>query len=312
MLQNFKRIFFLFLLSLIANNVFTEGFIAGTLVKTKNGYAPIDQLKENDSVTSYSFKNKELHECKILKVKKQHYNKSIKIKANGSEIITAPDHKFYLPLHTKIRWVAASDLKPKDSVLRNIKELVQVDEVTELNGADFYSLSIDKYHNFFVTQHDILVHNFAFTIPIFTWVIGEGLVWAGLGTWLGAAAAVVINEVARNSKIDCSGLTEIGDVKVSFNSRNDYNHIINNPDHGFHSDFHFGGPDPDEWWKKIIDIFNDAKRNPQRFPEGQPKDIPTGIMPNNPNYGELIVRVFKVKGIMKLSTAFLESLKRFK
>lgn len=303
------KLVLLFIFLFINYSVSSEGFIAGTLVKTKNGYIPIEQLKENDSVISYSFKNKELYESKILKIKKQYYSKSIKIKSNNCEITIAPDHKFYSPLHFKKRWIVASELKPKDSILRNIKNLIQIDEIVESDEADFYCLSIEKYHNFFVTQQDIFVHNFAFTIPIFTWVIGEGIVWAGLGTWCAALTAVIINEIAKNNDIDCSGLTHIGDVKVSFNNNNQYNHIINNPDHGFLSNANYNGPDPDEWWKKIIDTFNSAKKNSRNFPEGV-TNINTGIISNDPKYGELIVRVFKVKGMMKLSTAFLKMLKR--
>lgn len=289
----------------INSQILTEGFISGTLIKTKNKYVPIEQLKENDSVICYSFKNKELYESKILKVKKQHYDKAIKIKSSGIEIIAAPDHKFYLPLHPKKRWVFASELRPKDSILKNVKELIEIDEIIELKETDFYCLSIHKYHNFFITQQDILVHNFAFTIPIFTWIIGEGIVWAGLATCAAATTAVVINEIAKNNNLDCSGLTQIDNVKVSFND-NQYNHIINNPDHGFLNNMNYNGPDPDEWWKKILEIFDSTKKHPEKFQEGVPSNINTGIFSKNPKFGELIVRVFKANGTMKLSTAFLK------
>lgn len=145
---------------MIPNCLFSEGFIAGTLVRTQNGYIPIEQLKENDFVTAYSFRNKQLFECKILKTNKQLHNKAIKLKVNGSEIVTAPEHKFYVPLHQNKKWLKAQELKPKDFILRNIKDLTQIDEIIELNStSEFYSLSIDKYHNFFISNQDFFVHN---------------------------------------------------------------------------------------------------------------------------------------------------------
>ena len=113
----------------------------------------------------------------------------------------------------------------------------------------------------------------------------------------------------HNNGVDCSGLNQIGDVRTVFNNK--YNHIINNPDHGFLSSANFNGPDPDEWWKKILETFNSAKKHPESFQNGR-NDIYTGFMSSDPKYGELIVRVFKVKGMMHLGTAFLESLKRLK
>lgn len=174
--KNIKQAFSL--LVFVTSTIFPEGFIAGTLIKTRNGYVPIEQLKENDSVISYGFKNKELCECKILKIKKQNYDKAIKIKANGSEIITALDHKFYLPLSKK-RWGIASELKPKDSILRNIQYITQIDEVTKINcTSDFYSLSIDKYHNFFITELDFFVHNEPITLgSIGGWVFTVEILW---------------------------------------------------------------------------------------------------------------------------------------
>lgn len=160
MFQKLRHILLSLLFLLIHNCIFSEGFIAGTLVRTQNGYIPIEQLKVNDCVTSYSFKNKQLFESKILKINKKLHDKAIKLKINGSEIVTAPDHKFYVPLHQNKKWLKAQELKPKDFILRNIKDLTQIDEIVELNGeSEFYSLSIDKYHNFFISNQDFFVHN---------------------------------------------------------------------------------------------------------------------------------------------------------
>lgn len=294
---NLKKLFLLLLL-FINNSIISEGFIAGTLVKTKSGYVSIEQLKENDSVTAYSFKNKELYECKILKIKKQHYDKSIKIKANGHDIICAPDHKFYLPLHSKKKWIVASGLKPKDSILRNIKELIQVDEVIELEGSDFYSLSIDKHHNFFVTHQDILVHNFAWTVPVFEIVIGGGfrwlLGWNAIGSALfGIGSAYIIS---KNG----------GDISHFENLHPDKKEHIFYGEQGEKHGFS-GGPndeDPDKWWEKVIKRVKEAYTNGElpnkgRFELKQPQDV-------NPFFGDLVIKGVVNSGIIQIGTAFLQ------
>lgn len=143
------------------NTLLSEGFIAGTLVKTKDKYIPIEQLKENDSVVSYNFNGKNTFESKILKVKKQNYNQCIKLILGNKEIITAPDHKFFCPLK-KGNWIEATNLQNNDFILSGIKELVRIESLFKSNlDTDFYCLSIENNHNFFVSEKDIFVHNVA-------------------------------------------------------------------------------------------------------------------------------------------------------
>jgi len=160
---------------LISNTILSEGFLAGTLIKTPNAYKPIEQLKENDLVTSYSFQNKNLVEGKIIKIKKVNYKTCIKLTIEGEDLLTAPDHKFYCPLNEKNHWVKAKELKSGDFILSDLTQCVRIDNVVEIaQECDFYCLSIDKYQNFFISEKNIFVHNF-FAIFGFTWVIGEGI-----------------------------------------------------------------------------------------------------------------------------------------
>jgi len=155
-----KNFIFIFSL-LIVKSIFSEGFIAGTLVKTLDSYTQIEQLKENDCITSYNFKEKDLACGKILKTTKKHYDKCIKLTINGQEIITAPDHKFFCPLK-KGCWIKAQEIQKNDFVLKDIKDLVRIDDIIELNQEnDFYCLSIDKSHNYFVSESNVFVHNVA-------------------------------------------------------------------------------------------------------------------------------------------------------
>ena len=161
-----KKLFsILLILNLLTNNIFGEGFVIGTLIKTTTNYIPIEQLKENDSVVSFDFKKNILVEGKITKVRKTHVNKIIKLVIKGEILEVAADHKFYCPLvessFFKNQWVKAENLKPNQFILCNVNKLVKIDNVIELTKeTSVYSISIKDNHNFLVSRHDILVHNF--------------------------------------------------------------------------------------------------------------------------------------------------------
>jgi len=307
----FKQISFLFLF-LFSSKILSEGFVAGTLVKTKSGYVPIETLKSHDSVLTYNFKSKKAEESKVTAVKISNGYEAISLTVNNTQVTVSPEHKFYCPMNNK-RWTLAKDMETGDYTVSGVKDLIKIDNAALMRSDEiFYSLAIANNHNYFISKQDILVHNFFFTIPLFTWIIGEGLVWLGLGSIVSAFTAVVINEVAKNNGIDCGGLTKLGDIVVSFDGsdRNKIHHIINDPKHGFLSSCNAGGPDedPDEWIKRIKQTVDDANKNPDKFPKED--DISTKWRSSNPNFGELIVRVFKVEGMMKLSTAFLRKLNK--
>lgn len=307
------RIPFLLILLSLNSIIFSEGFIAGTLVKAKDRYVPIELIKPDDTVLTYNFKNKNIEEGKVKSVKVNHYSSCISLIANNTEILVSPDHRFYCPMNKK-RWTLAKDIKSGDYILRNIKDLIKIDNAAEIKSENnFYCLSIENNHNYFMSSQDILVHNFVIAIPIFTWIIGEGLIWAGLGTWAAAVTAVVINEIAKKNGVDCSGLDKIGDIKLNFDEDpNKIHHMINKPGHGFLASCNAGGPDedPDEWIKRIKKTVDKANKNPDKYPDGKKVDIPTKWKSADSRYGELIVRVFKVNGMMELSTAFLKQIKK--
>lgn len=188
--------FLLFLLIFLNNSILPEGFMAGTLVKTKDSYIPIEQLKENTFITSYKFKNKVLLDSKITKIKKQNYKTCIKLIINGKEIISAPDHKFFCPLR-KGCWIKAQDLQQDDFILRGIKDLVRIESINKLDcDTDFYCLSIADNHNYFVSEQDVFVHN-AIPIVIGTFWGFEFVINVGIPALFGAVA-YMINEATGN------------------------------------------------------------------------------------------------------------------
>lgn len=145
----------------ISGLLFPEGFIGSTLVKTQLGYEPIDRLEENNFITAYSFKEKDAVPSRIKKVVKKNYSKCYKLIINGKEIIAAPDQKLFCPLR-KGGWIKVQDIQQNDFIIRNLKDLVRVERITELKESnDFFCLTIDSNHNYL-----FLMKMFLYTIQL--------------------------------------------------------------------------------------------------------------------------------------------------
>lgn len=164
----------LFLCLLTTSLLHGEGFIAGTLVKTPTGYTPIEELKIGDTVICFDLKGSCL-EKKVTYTHQKHVTRFLIITVNNKEIIVADDHTFYIPSEEK--WVIAEELKIGHVLFKNCLEQVTIDQIQEIPVNDSaYDITVDEYHNFCVTQEDIIVHN---VIPLFAWGAGQGLAFVG-------------------------------------------------------------------------------------------------------------------------------------
>lgn len=178
-----------------------EGLLGTTIVKTDTGYRKIEELKVGDTVSCYDFKNGKETFSKITFADKVHLSKHIQITLNDQTIHVSPTHKFYIQSWNM--WVQASDLKNnldlRQLVDSNIKDVKEVKE-----ALDVVRITVDGKQNFFITDHNILVHNFAIEATIL-WGIGEGAVitWAILKPTLisigvGVCASLVKKAVVQN------------------------------------------------------------------------------------------------------------------
>jgi Fe-S cluster biosynthesis and repair protein YggX len=178
-----KKQIILFILSLFFNlMLYAEGFIAGTLVKTLDGFTPIEQLKAQDRVISYCFKNKRYKRATVLSRYKWRVDKYLQVIVNGQDLNVTHNHRFYLLL--KNRWVKAEELKRGDILLSTSGIPIAVKEIKQINQpTQVYSLQIKHHHNFLVAHQGIVVHNIAIAIPLI--IAFEGLnftvLWGAMG-----------------------------------------------------------------------------------------------------------------------------------
>ena len=155
-----KRILFLFLLFLTFAQIHSEGFVADTLVDTPDGYKQIEDIKSGNNVFSYVFTKYEIATNTIKEINSEKTKKLIKIELeNDTEIFAAPDQIFFL--YKNFKMAPAKKLKA-GKLLASINGPIKIKCVETLKtNADAYTLSVGTPHNFFVTEQNILVHNFA-------------------------------------------------------------------------------------------------------------------------------------------------------
>lgn len=117
----------------------------------------------------------------------------VKIVVGADELIVDTEHQFYLPKQNL--WVEAGRLVSGQLVMNAAYEMVAIDEITVIESreeTELIDLSVEGNHNFYITQSDILVHNFAMAIfAPFVPVLGPA---AGA-----AIIAVTVFQVAKDS-----------------------------------------------------------------------------------------------------------------
>lgn len=182
----FRKTLILFLICIFPFSPLLQahGFCAGTKINGPQGYSAIEDLAIGSRVLSYDY-----HEnfsvqplIAVTKAKASHF---IRIWFKDHYLDTSSDQLFS---HArKKKWVAAKALEKHDILLCNRSEELVIDAVESIEQeVDVYVLSVNKSHTYYVTDHNILVHNI---VPI---VIGVSFAFGG-GTieFMGISAGVV-------------------------------------------------------------------------------------------------------------------------
>ena len=151
-----------------------EGLPGSTKVKTESGHRTIDELKIGDMIACYDTKNAKETCCKVINAQKLSLTKHIQIIIGDQTLKVAHKHEFYVKSLDK--YVTALDLKDNFDLRKLVNENIQdVKEVKEPLAV--IRICVDPNHNFYITEHDILVHNF---IPF---VLQVGYFWGAGTAW---------------------------------------------------------------------------------------------------------------------------------
>lgn len=169
------------------------GFIAGTIIHTAEGPDTIQNIRVNDRVLSLDVTTGKLVEKRVLRVGQTQLDDLAKIVVEGEAFYVNPDHRFYTANESE--WVRVRDLVAgSHSLLNRDGKLLPIEKIElNLGRETIYDFKVEDSENYFIGKNQILVHNFAFVIPIFTWVVGEGIVWlAGAAFWTAASVGIMM------------------------------------------------------------------------------------------------------------------------
>ena len=134
-------------------------FVAGTKVKTENGFKNIEDIKIGDKVYSYNLNNNSLELKKVLNTIKSNTIDTYKVTIGGKTVEMSPKHQIYI---IDKGWVRAYNLKVDDKLLDiNGKEvsITKIEYKKYDKPIDTYNLTVEGNGNYFVTNIQVLVHN---------------------------------------------------------------------------------------------------------------------------------------------------------
>lgn len=191
-----SRSIFLTILLFFTHSNF-PALIQGTLVKTPYGLVPIEQLCVGDVVLS--LKDNRVIENHVIAIVSRAISESYEITTPTSSLRVSPNQHFYDPEINQ--WIAASQITLHTKFLDangNCSLCLSCNYIKQ--EILVYELSLSSPHTFFITQAEIVVHNFA---P----VIGISLSWGGkiaiesLVFGLGTLGIKFFKDQQQNTKI---------------------------------------------------------------------------------------------------------------
>jgi len=135
-------------------------FVAGTLVRTSEGFAPIESLRVGDVVLARHEKTGELGRFPVIDTIVRDDEPLLSITVDSARtsdvLLVTPEH----PFHTARGWVAAKALTPEDRLVRADESLASIVSLEALDRrARVYNLTVDEAHTYFVGEGELWVHN---------------------------------------------------------------------------------------------------------------------------------------------------------
>ena len=134
-------------------------FVAGTKVKTENGFKNIEDIKIGDKVNSFNLDNNEIELKEVLELIHSSAKDTYKMTIGGKTVEMTSKHQVYI---VDKGWTRAYNIKIGDMMLSANGDKVKITNIEHIKydePIDTYNLTVEDNSNYFVTDIQVLVHN---------------------------------------------------------------------------------------------------------------------------------------------------------
>lgn len=134
-------------------------FVAGTLIATKNGSLPIEQITAGMMVYATDPDTGETALKPVVRTFRNTTTEWVHITVNDETLTCTPEHPFYSPVKG---WTSAVDLRAGDILVMLNGEYVVVEQIQhELleSPETTYNFEVEEFHTYYVGDAEVLVHN---------------------------------------------------------------------------------------------------------------------------------------------------------
>lgn len=139
-------------------------FVAGTKVKTENGFKNIEDIKIGEKVYSFNLDNNEIELKEVLELIHSSAKDTYKLTIGGKTVEMTSKHQVYI---VDKGWTRAYNIKIGDMMLSASGDKVKITNIEHIKydePIDTYNLTVEGNSNYFVTDIQVLVHNMPSTI----------------------------------------------------------------------------------------------------------------------------------------------------
>jgi RHS repeat-associated protein len=145
-------------------------FVAGTLVKVRDGEKSIEQVEVGDEVLTKNLETNQVEFKKVHKIFVRTTKEIVTIEVSNKEaLMTTPNHPFYVLRAGEFNggdkvqyggWVDAKNIVIGDYLLGSTGEWLQVVSISFIQSNEtVYNFEVEDNHNYFVGKQGVLVHN---------------------------------------------------------------------------------------------------------------------------------------------------------
>ena len=134
-------------------------FVAGTKVKTENGFKNIENIKIGEKVYSFNLDNNEIELKEVLELIHSSAKDTYKLTIGGKTVEMTSKHQVYI---VDKGWTRAYNIKIGDMMLSASGDKVKITNIEHIKydePIDTYNLAVEDNSNYFVTDIQVLVHN---------------------------------------------------------------------------------------------------------------------------------------------------------